>query len=129
MKGSNRPGLVHHLAKVTKGHHLSTLIKNLFVCEDDLDIHNPTEIMWAMSSRFQGERDILLINDQPGCFLDPSAPSLGRGQSPKTSCYVFDCTEALAPYDEPYTRGTAIPDMTPAAKAAYDRIINQLRVL
>jgi len=123
-KGSNRPGLVRHLAEVAKGHHLGRLIKNLFVCEDDLDIHNSTEIMWALSSRFQGERDILLINDQPGCYLDPSAPSLGRGQSTKTACYIFDCTEALPPYDEPYTRGTAIPKMTPAAKAAYDRILS-----
>ncbi len=123
-KDRKRPGLVRQLAMAVKGHHVGRLIKNLFVCDDDIDVHNPAHVMWAMGSRFQGERDILVINDVIGCVLDPSIPSLGR-DSNLISCSIFDCTEPMAPYDEPYKRGLALPDMTASAKEAYERILKK----
>ncbi|MFA6916853.1 MAG: UbiD family decarboxylase [Parachlamydiales bacterium] len=38
----------------------------------DIDIHNPTEVEWAMSFRMQPEKDVMILNDLPAGPLDPS---------------------------------------------------------
>jgi 3-polyprenyl-4-hydroxybenzoate decarboxylase len=61
-----------------------------------------------MSVKFQGERDILVIPEFAGVFLDPSEAYLGKGPG-LTSYTVFDCTEKPPPFDEAYKRGVAQP--------------------
>jgi len=52
-----------------KGH---KSLKHVFVVDDDIDIHNPNEVEWAMATRFQGDRDII-TRREPGSSLDPSS--------------------------------------------------------
>jgi UbiD family decarboxylase len=52
-----------------KGH---KSMKHVFVVDDDIDIHNPHEIEWAMATRFQGDRD-MIIKKEKGSSLDPSS--------------------------------------------------------
>ena len=40
--------------------------------DEDIDIHKPEEIEWAMATRFQGDRD-LIIKQEKGSSLDPSS--------------------------------------------------------
>ena len=40
--------------------------------DDDVDIHNPTEVEWAMATRFQADRDLLIVPESQGSKLDPS---------------------------------------------------------
>jgi UbiD family decarboxylase len=47
-------------------------MKHVFVVDDDIDIHNPHEIEWAMATRFQGDRD-MIIKKEKGSSLDPSS--------------------------------------------------------
>lgn len=47
--------------------------KHLFVVDEDIDISNPEEIEWAMATRFQGDRDIIMLKGERGSSLDPSA--------------------------------------------------------
>ncbi|MDI6820107.1 MAG: UbiD family decarboxylase [Candidatus Hodarchaeaceae archaeon] len=47
-------------------------LKHIFVVDDDIDIHNPGEVEWAMATRFQGDRD-MIIRREPGSSLDPSS--------------------------------------------------------
>ena len=39
----------------------------------DIDIYNPLEVEWAMATRFQGDRDLVIHERAPGSSLDPSA--------------------------------------------------------
>lgn len=48
-------------------------MKHVFVVDDDIDIHDPNEIEWAMATRFQGDKDIVIIPNQKGSSLDPSS--------------------------------------------------------
>jgi len=47
-------------------------MKHVFVVDDDIDIHKPEEIEWAMATRFQGDRDIVTKREK-GSSLDPSS--------------------------------------------------------
>jgi 2,5-furandicarboxylate decarboxylase 1 len=48
-------------------------IKQVIVVDEDVDIHNPTEVEWAAATRFQADCDLLVINHSQGSKLDPSA--------------------------------------------------------
>jgi UbiD family decarboxylase len=47
-------------------------LKHVWVTDDDIDIRNPEELEWAMATRFQGDRDII-IRKEKGSSLDPSS--------------------------------------------------------
>ena len=45
----------------------------LVVCVDeDVDIHNPAEVEWAVATRFQADRDLVIVGNSLGSRLDPS---------------------------------------------------------
>jgi 4-hydroxy-3-polyprenylbenzoate decarboxylase len=71
--------------------------KHVFVVDKDIDIYNPLEVEWAMATRFQGDRDMVVLNREPGSSLDPSAES-GTKMTTKIG---FDLTKPLdsAGYD------------------------------
>jgi 2,5-furandicarboxylate decarboxylase 1 len=47
-------------------------IKQVIVVDDDVDIHNPTEVEWAVATRFQADRDLVVVTESQGSKLDPS---------------------------------------------------------
>jgi len=49
--------------------------KHVYVVDKDIDIYNPLEVEWAMATRFQGDRDLLIRERARGSSLDPSADS------------------------------------------------------
>lgn len=102
------PGLVKKVAMLIKGTKAGHTIKNLFVVEDDVNIRDINDVLWAFSVRFQAAKDITVIPLTQGLFLDPSEPWLGVGQG-YSSLAIFDCTEKPFPYDEGYKRGVAVP--------------------
>ena len=65
--------------------------KHVFVVDSDVDIYNPLAVEWAMATRFQGDRD-MLIKKEPGSSLDPSA-EIGTKMTTKIG---FDLTKPLS---------------------------------
>jgi 2,5-furandicarboxylate decarboxylase 1 len=47
-------------------------VKQVIVVDDDVDIHNPAEVEWAVATRFQADRDLVIVSDSQGSKLDPS---------------------------------------------------------
>ena len=47
--------------------------KHVYVVDKDIDIYNPLEVEWAMATRFQGDRDLVVRKRAPGSSLDPSS--------------------------------------------------------
>ncbi len=62
-------------------------VKHVFVVDDDIDIHKPEEIEWAMATRFQGDTDIVSKREE-GSSLDKSADQ----QTRMTTKMGFDLT-------------------------------------
>lgn len=67
-------------------------IKNLIIVDKDIDPFNWTQVEWAMSTRFQPERDVEIIKDIAGPGLDPSRPNK---ENDLTSKLLIDATKPL----------------------------------
>ena len=47
--------------------------KHVYVVDEDIDIYDPLSVEWAMATRFQGDRDLVVFGRERGSSLDPSA--------------------------------------------------------
>jgi 2,5-furandicarboxylate decarboxylase 1 len=48
------------------------------VVDDDVDVHDPLQVEWAVATRFQADRDLVVITGAQGSVLDPST-TVGTG--------------------------------------------------
>jgi 2,5-furandicarboxylate decarboxylase 1 len=65
--------------------------KHVFVVDGDIDIYDPTEVEWALATRFQGDVDMVVKDKEPGSSLDPS----GEAGTKLTTKIGFDLTKPL----------------------------------
>jgi UbiD family decarboxylase len=65
--------------------------KHVFVVDQDIDIYDPQQVEWAMATRFQGDRSLLVKDKETGSSLDPSADP----GSHLTTKIGFDLTKPL----------------------------------
>ncbi|HYD61273.1 MAG TPA: UbiD family decarboxylase [Noviherbaspirillum sp.] len=47
-------------------------IKQVTVVDTDVDVHDPQQVEWAVATRFQADRDLVVIAGAQGSVLDPS---------------------------------------------------------
>jgi 2,5-furandicarboxylate decarboxylase 1 len=74
--------------------------KHVYVVDADVDIYDPLAVEWAMATRFQGDRDMVVLPRSPGSSLDPSS-------EPEThnTCRVgFDLTKPLQTKGKSFNR-------------------------
>jgi len=66
-------------------------MKHVTIIDDDVDIYSPNAVEWAMATRFQGDKDMIVKPDQPGSSLDPSGKH-EPGKKTLTTKIGFDAT-------------------------------------
>ncbi|MBI2955023.1 MAG: UbiD family decarboxylase [Chloroflexi bacterium] len=115
-KRAVKDGIVEKVAMAMKAVKGGTNVKNLLIFDDNIDVRNLGEVLWAFSVKFQPARDIFMFRKCITSALDPSCPSLGYGPG-VTSVAVYDCTEPGPPHDEPYRREVALPPLSNTALA------------
>lgn len=77
--------------------------KNVFVFDEDIDVFNPTDILWAVATRVQPHRQVAILPPLfRGNTLDPSLLD-----DIKTSCMIIDATR---PLDRPFSPVSKCPD-------------------
>ena len=64
-------------------------LKHVVVVDDDVDIYDDREVEWAVATRFQPDRDLILIPNARGSSLDPS------GKGGITTKWGVDATKPL----------------------------------
>jgi 2,5-furandicarboxylate decarboxylase 1 len=47
-------------------------VKHVVVVDEDVDIHDPDQVEWAVATRFQADRDLVVVSESQGSKLDPS---------------------------------------------------------
>ncbi len=105
-------------------------VKQVIVVDDDVDVYNPTEVEWAVATRFQADRDLVVVAGAQGSPLDPSTTLTGRldGMSAKMG---LDATRPLKYEGHTFTRvripGEETVDLAKAidAKASADRFLEE----
>src|ERR1700733_11765910 len=66
-------------------------LKHVVVVDDDIDVFDPTEVEWAIATRVQGDRDIMIVGNARAKPLDPSLPQ-GSGVVPTGAKVGIDAT-------------------------------------
>ena len=49
------------------------LLKHVIIVDDDIDVFDEEQVLWAVSNRFQADRGLVVISNAQGSELDPSA--------------------------------------------------------
>ncbi len=66
-------------------------LKHVVVVDDDIDVNNPMDVEWAIATRVQGDKDIIVIPNARAKPLDPSLPQ-GAGTVPTGTKVGIDAT-------------------------------------
>jgi 2,5-furandicarboxylate decarboxylase 1 len=66
--------------------------KHVIVVDDDVDVFDDEEVLWAVATRMQADRDLVVASGGMGTLLDPSSPD---GSSAKLG---IDATRPLGPF-------------------------------
>ena len=66
--------------------------KFIVIVDEDIDPFNLNEVMWALTTRFRPDRDLILIPNAPGSTLDPTG--LPRGLVTRM---ILDATNPVPP--------------------------------
>ena len=76
--------------------------KNVFVFDEDIDVYNPTEILWALATRVQPHSQVMIVGEiMRGSLVDPSMID-----ARKTSVMIVDATR---PLDRPFSPVSKCP--------------------
>jgi UbiD family decarboxylase len=66
-------------------------LKHVLVVDEDVDIYDTQQLEWALATRFQADRDVLIWPDRPGSSLDPSGIHV-PGSKSRTAKMGLDAT-------------------------------------
>lgn len=76
------------IAAAFKGH---GSLKHVWVVDEDIDPFDPSDVEWAVATRFQADRGLVVLTDQPSSSLDPSAHH-APSQKSRTAKMGIDAT-------------------------------------
>lgn len=83
---------------------MAGLIKHVFAFDDDVDIFDEREVMWAIATRSQWDRDVIILPRTSEGALDPSA-----GLPGESATGGIDCTK---PWNQPFAERVRVaPDV------------------
>jgi 2,5-furandicarboxylate decarboxylase 1 len=80
------------------------VLKQVYIVDDDIDPFSDEQMAWALGTRFQPHRDLVILDEIPGMQMDPSLD--GQATGGKAG---YDCTR-------PVGRPFAVQQLVPAAK-------------
>ncbi len=81
---NDAPAIIKHLFS-------HPFVKLIIVVDEDVDPYDPKEVEWAVATRMQPDRDVLIQADLPGLMIDPSA---GGGRVSREFFSTFVTTTA-----------------------------------
>jgi UbiD family decarboxylase len=109
----NRPGEAKHVIPIVLG--VDHYLKLVVVVDDDIDVFDESDVLWAVATRAQADRDLVVISGSLGALLDPSADE--RGVTAKLGI------DATRPFGEPFAEKLVMPPEKMAwARALVERL-------
>jgi UbiD family decarboxylase len=75
----------------------SNLVKHVVVVDEDIDVRDPAAVEWAIATRVQGAKDILVAPRTAGMPLDPSQYDFPSGLGDKV---IVDATRSFGHHEE-----------------------------
>jgi len=84
-------------------------MKLVVVVDEDINVFNEAEVMWAVCTRVQADRDVFIVPDAYVCELDPSAYSV-RGRQERGFLNSKWGIDATKPVDLPFQERADVPE-------------------
>lgn len=69
-------------------------LKHCIIVDEDINIYDSQEVEWAIATRFQADKNAVILSNQPGSSLDPSG-DLSEGKKATTAKAGLDATVPL----------------------------------
>jgi 2,5-furandicarboxylate decarboxylase 1 len=69
-------------------------LKHCVIVDEDINIYDPHDVEWAIATRFQADKNTVILSNQPGSSLDPSG-DLSEGKKATTAKAGLDATAPL----------------------------------
>src|SRR5262245_41557188 len=108
-----RPGEAKHVIPIALG--VDHYLKLVVVVDDDVDVFDESDVLWAVATRMQPDRDLVSITGSLGAMLDPSADDSGI-----TAKLGIDATR---PFGQPFAEKLVMPqERMEWARALADRL-------
>ena len=86
-----------------------SFLKQVIVVDDDIDVFNEADVMWAVATRVQADRDIIVIPDAWTNELDPSAHQMSD-RSKRGGVNAKWILDATRPSDLPVQPKADVPE-------------------
>jgi UbiD family decarboxylase len=74
-------------------------LKHVVIVDDDIDIHDPSSVEWAIATRVQADRSLVIKQNEKGSSLDPSADP----RTYATTKMGVDATKPLVAHGKNFT--------------------------
>ncbi|MDA4111529.1 MAG: UbiD family decarboxylase [Thaumarchaeota archaeon] len=84
------------------------MIKIAIIVDDDINVHNEQEVMWAVATRVQADRALTIVPEAYVAELDPSAYSI-RSRADRGSLNTKWAIDATKPIDQPFQESADVP--------------------
>jgi 2,5-furandicarboxylate decarboxylase 1 len=78
-------------------------LKHCVTVEDDINIYDPNDVEWAIATRFQADKNAVILPNQPGSSLDPSG-DLTEGRKARTCKMGLDATIPSGKTDKSFVK-------------------------
>jgi 2,5-furandicarboxylate decarboxylase 1 len=74
----------------------------IVLVDDDIDVFNEQEVLWAVATRFEADKDMIVMPNCLGAHLDPTAYDITRlKHGAMNTKLIFDATKPAAPTEFP----------------------------
>jgi 2,5-furandicarboxylate decarboxylase 1 len=78
------------------------ILKHIFIVDDDIDVFDNDQVLWAMTTRFQADRDLIVMPNFLGGHLNPITYGWHREEKgPQETKMILDCTRPAPPVTFP----------------------------
>ena len=78
-------------------------LKHCVIVDDDIDIYDPNDVEWAIATRFQADKNAVILPNQRGSSLDPSG-DLTEGKKARTCKMGLDATIPSGKTDKSFVK-------------------------
>jgi 2,5-furandicarboxylate decarboxylase 1 len=78
-------------------------LKHCVIVDDDINIYDPNDVEWAIATRFQADKNAVILPNQRGSSLDPSG-DLTEGRKARTCKMGLDATIPFGKTDKSFTK-------------------------
>lgn len=112
-------------------------IKHVYIVDEDIDVFNENEVLWALATRFEADRQLITLPNCMGSHLVPTSYDHDRLKKGNMQTkLIFDCTKPAPPVKFPVKAEVPkgvwekvdLADLSPLSGEAFKELMSRPRL-